>query len=266
MCPSHAAHASDSIRSQPSRWLLAIGGGKRPIDALTRARDLTLSTSAKPQVLVIAWASEVPDEAAHSAAQDLSTAGFNLIIKAPHSAELTSDAVMRSVRAQIESSRAIFFTGGDQTRLMNTLLQFKSLSQAIREAYQKGVIMIGTSAGTAFMGKLMITGEGIDDTIDKDVIETSQGIGFFSQLIFDQHFLKRKRQNRLLSVLLDYPRLTGVGIDEETALLLKNESSGEVFGRSKVSVFSRVKMSDSRQISFLTTLLSAGDHYDFKNF
>jgi cyanophycinase len=86
------------------------------------------------------------------------------------------------------------------------------------------------------MSPLMITGEGNFDVIAADNVELWPGLSFFPGVIVDQHFVARRRQNRLLSVILEHPHLLGVGVDEETAVWVRPDGTFEVLGRGTVTV------------------------------
>ncbi len=82
----------------------------------------------------------------------------------------------------------------------------------------------------------MITGEGDFTVIRSGAVEMKQGLGLFPGVIFDQHFVVRKRLNRLLSVILENPDLLGVGVDEETAAWVRPDGTMQVLGKSCVVV------------------------------
>ena len=109
--------------------------------------------------------------------------------------------------------------------------------------------MIGTSAGAAIMSEVMLSGNILDDAegfsrIAVNHVEDSIGFGFLKNFIIDQHFVKRQRQNRLLSKVLELPYLVGVGIDESTAIVFKNSiTEFTVTGQASVVIF------DARQTS-----------------
>jgi len=135
---------------------------------------------------------------------------------------------------QIKNATGIFFTGGDQVLIMN-VLKDQSLVKILRERYTAGVVFGGTSAGTAIMSRKMITGEGDFTVIDGQKVETTPGLGLLpDQIIVDQHFIKRQRQNRLFGLILQDKMSFGVGIDESTSLLIENNRYAEVSGKSQV--------------------------------
>jgi cyanophycinase len=104
--------------------------------------------------------------------------------------------------------------------------------------------MGGTSAGAAVMSRIMITGNELihKDTLNpfvsimKGNVETVEGVGFLENVIIDQHFIKRKRLNRLISVVLEHPASPGVGIDEATAIIVHPGGTCEVVGEGTVVV------------------------------
>jgi cyanophycinase len=104
----------------------------------------------------------------------------------------------------------------------------------------------GTSAGASVMSNAMLTGRGRRlkgpeaaelRKIARGMADVALGFGFFPGAIVDQHFMQRARYNRLLSAVLDHPQLLGVGIDEETALLVRPDGIWEVLGSHYVKIF-----------------------------
>jgi cyanophycinase len=109
--------------------------------------------------------------------------------------------------------------------------------------------------------------------ITADNVELWPGLGFFGGVIVDQHFVARRRQNRLLSVILEHPDLVGVGVDEETAVWVRPDGSFEVLGRGTVTVIDaagaaviRAPGADGHDVlgghGLRVELLTAGDGYD----
>jgi cyanophycinase len=105
----------------------------------------------------------------------------------------------------------------------------------IRERYVAGAVVGGTSAGAAVMSDLMITGEADLTGVGRGATKLAPGLGLWPGVIVDQHFLKRQRFNRLFAAVLDQPDHVGVGIDEETAVIV-SAGRWEVIGRSQVLV------------------------------
>jgi len=149
----------------------------------------------------------------------------------------------------IRNARLIYISGGDQNRFME-VVRGTEIEKAIHDAYQRGSIVGGTSAGAAVMSKVMITGnelkhpdyESTFRNIEAANIETKPGLGLIQNAIIDQHFVRRSRHNRLISAIIEYPELTGIGIDEATAILVSGNEA-EVVGNAQVIVLENTKRS-----------------------
>ncbi len=214
--------------------LMMIGGGKRPIDILQKFSD----ESRDGKILVITWASGEPEASFKAIQDDFLKVGNKNTILAPIP-PLTTETTSEFLRMLSECS-AVYFTGGDQNRIME-VLKDQSLYDALHKKYEKGYIFGGTSAGTAIMSEIMITGKGDLKSISLESTETAQGLGLVKNMIADQHFIKRQRQNRLMSLMLKHSDLYGAGIDEDTALYLENGKKGTVYGDSQIMVIKTKK-------------------------
>lgn len=134
----------------------------------------------------------------------------------------------------IENSTGVFFTGGDQARI-TSLLKDTELDAAIHKRYAEGIVVGGTSAGAAMMPDEMII-EGESETNPRvDVVAMGPGMGFLPGIVVDQHFAQRGRLGRLISALAQQPAVLGLGIDENTAVIV-NGDEFEVVGEGAVTV------------------------------
>ena len=134
----------------------------------------------------------------------------------------------------IEQASGIFFTGGDQARIISCLKDTK-LDAAMHKRYSEGIIIGGTSAGAAMMPDMMII-EGDSETNPRvDVVAMGPGMGFLPGVVIDQHFAQRGRLGRLVTALLLQPAVLGFGIDENTAILVSGDEL-EVIGENAVTV------------------------------
>jgi len=219
--------------------LLIIGGGSKPPDAIKEF----VALNKNGPILIITSASGVPQESGPAMVKQLASAGAQnvqwLHIDSPEMANADSTV------QKIESSTAIFFTGGVQERLMQRLCGTRSEAAILKLYREQGGIIGGTSAGAAVMSQLMITG---NELINKDTtdaffsiqvknIETKKGFGFLDKVIIDQHFVARKRHNRLISLVLENPNFVGIGIDEGTAILVYPNNKFRVYGKGSVFVY-----------------------------
>jgi cyanophycinase len=259
--------------SKPSTtgYLMIIGGGDKPMDAM---QEFVTLCKGKP-ILIITSASEDPIEYGTILSGQLRECGADKIamrhIIAPEVAN--SDSVV----ALIDAAGGVFFTGGDQDRLMNRVGHTRTEEALNRLYYERGGIIGGTSAGAAVMSEVMITG---NELINKDStsifhsiqagnVETKRGFGFVKHAIIDQHFMMRKRHNRLIGVVLEHPALPGIGIDEEAAILVDPEGGFRVYGQDAVIVYDARKASGIRVSDYgllggkniKVDLLLPGDYY-----
>ena len=181
---------------------------------------------------------------------------------------------------KISWANAIFFLGGDQVDLTRDMLGTKLLQKAY-DIYENGGVIAGSSAGAAVMSEVMITGNELINkdstvsfvTIEKGNVETKQGFGFLKTVIIDQHFLKRKRHNRTIAVLIEHPRLLGVAIDESTSIIVYPDDTFEVLGNNQVLVYDPTNATDIREDkkgklginNMKLNVLITGDKYDLKS-
>lgn len=249
--------------------LFIIGGGSRPPELL---KELIKTADPAPNdyIVVLAMATSLPQESFESIRTQLSglcknaITGFNFTKDQAN----TSKSWIDSVR----HARLIYIVGGDQNKFME-VVRGSVLYGAMHQAYDNGATISGTSAGAAVMSEIMITGAERDSTdknsfkeIKKDNVVTAQGMGFVRKAVIDQHFIKRSRYNRLISVLADHPDKMVIGIDESTAIIVKGDNVS-VVGESQVIVISNpkaIKISDEDKVTFKEARLSLfarGDHF-----
>jgi cyanophycinase len=235
--------------------LVLMGGGDRPPEALARFAQWAGGRDAR--VLVVAWASAEPAESFASIREDFAPYRFARLDMAP---QPPIDAAERAgLVRQIERATGVFFAGGDQGRIMD-VLRDAALLESLRARYRAGAVFGGTSAGTACMSSIMITGEGDFTVIDADKVGVRAGIGLLPGVIVDQHFVKRQRQNRLFGLVLRHPGRLGLGIDEGAALLVADNRHAEVAGRTPVMVVDGRK----ERGELVVTLLAGGDAFDLE--
>ena len=163
---------------------------------------------------------------------DLTAAGAsNLTIPLVESRD---DACDRKIVEQVRAARGIFLGGGDQVKLVSAL-SGTPLEEAIRDAYMDGAIICGTSAGAAALTKTTLAGNEVDD--EGKLVEQyiGPGLGLLGyHTLVDTHFTQRRRLYRLFVAIAEFPALMGLGIDEDTALIVKREI-GTVVGKGGVT-------------------------------
>ncbi len=222
----------------PERRLVIVGGGERPPAAL--ARFVEWAGGASASLLVVPWASAEPKESCEALIAELKLHGPRETVCAP--AEPLDDkgkagpldaASRARFQEELASATGVFFSGGDQARIMDVLADAELLA-AVRKRHEAGAVFAGTSAGAAVMSLRMITGDGDFSVIDGDKVVVREGLGLVPGVIVDQHFVKRQRENRLFGLVLKHPEERGVGIEEDTAILVTGGRHVEVVGKGPV--------------------------------
>ena len=260
---------------QAKGYLYIIGGGNRPNYMVKKIVELAGGSESK--IVIIPMASGVPLESALWQKYEFEKAGAGKVDFVIFSRE-TVDA--DSNLSILDGATGIFFSGGDQSRLTKTMLNTKMLNK-IKTIYSNGGVISGTSAGAAVMSKIMITGNELlnkDSTnsfisIEKGNIETVEGFGFINNAIIDQHFVKRKRLNRLITVVLENPEILGIGIDESTAIIVNPDDTFQVVGENTVMIYDATQAKNissdkdgnlsASQLKF--HILKSGDRFSLKD-
>ncbi len=143
----------------------------------------------------------------------------------------------------IEGATAFFFTGGDQLKITSEL-GGTMLADKIHEIYRQGGVIAGTSAGASVLSETMFI-SGHSDARKTSSLKLGAGLGFIRDIIIDQHFAARGRIGRLLGAVAQNPKLLGVGIDENTAIIVEGENHFKVVGMGAVYVLDGREMTDS---------------------
>jgi cyanophycinase len=222
----------------PKGKLFIIGGGNKD-DALLAHLVSISKLEATDYIAVLPMSSEEPDSSFIYFKKQLKVITSNPIVMLNFDKKTAYDQKWTD---SLQKAKIIFITGGDQIRFMN-IVNNTPIKTTIKQAYQNGSTISGTSAGAAVMCEHMITGNqkldskysGTFDNIRHNNLETTEGLGLIKNVIIDQHFIKRSRYNRLLSALIEFPTHVGIGIDESTAIIVRNNEI-EVNGESEVIV------------------------------
>lgn len=195
-----------------SGHLVLVGGGSEPEAALRLVVEL--SEAAGGALLVLPLATTRPESGpAYQKLFDEYGASEVRVLALTR----REDAFLPEVLAALQSAGGVWFTGGSQRRITERIAG-TPVQEALRELLARGGVVAGTSAGTACQGSLMLTGRGDLDLLEADNVELVPGLELVPGVVFDQHFIARGRQARLLSAVLEHPELVGIGIDEGTAV------------------------------------------------
>ncbi len=233
-----------ALQAQTRGTLIVMGGG--PWHDEVQKRFVELAGGANGTILVLPMASASSDSGKSSVEgwKEYGTNARALVVN-------HEEAMRADTAALFNGVTGIWFGGGDQSRL-TAAIAGTPVEAAIRNRYQRARVVVGgTSAGAAVMSRIMITGDErryggkrppSDSsqafiTIDRDNVVTAAGFGYIDNAIIDQHFVRRRRHNRLMSLVMENPQLIGAGIDESTALEVRPDGTWKVLGESVVVIY-----------------------------
>ena len=221
--------------AQKNGHLVIIGGSedrKEDMPILTRFVELCGGPGAK--IVVITAASQVADQM-----WEMYDSAFSALGVTRHShLEVTSrqDANSPDYVRQVAEADGIFMTGGDQKRLL-ALIGGTAMDAEMHKALKlRGATIGGTSAGASAMSGHMLAQGRAEIRPEKGSVSLGAGLGFLHRVVIDQHFSERRRLSRLLTVVAQNPYLQGIGIDEDTALVVERGVGIEVVGQGAVTV------------------------------
>ena len=267
--------SGSTIYSQGKGHLVIIGGGDKPSNIMQKIVDYAGGPTSK--IIIIPNASSDPIGSAEYNVEEFKNLGCTNV---DYILFNRADADKDSLVNKLEGATGIFFSGGDQAFLARDMLGTKLLEK-VYEIYNNGGVISGTSAGAAVMSEVMITGNELinkDSTdifisIQKNNVEVKEGFGFVKSAFIDQHFIKRKRLNRTISVVLENPDLLGIGIDESTSIIVNADETFEVLGENQVIVFdasdcSNIKLDKNGNLgaeNLKMHILLSGDKFDIEH-
>jgi cyanophycinase len=133
-----------------------------------------------------------------------------------------------------DGATGVFFSGGDQLRISSQLGD-TPVERRVREIHEAGGVIAGTSAGASVMSDTMLVKGSSQETHRIGDLHLAAGMGLVRDVIIDQHFAERGRIGRLLGAVAQNPRELGIGIDEDTAIILRGHKF-EVIGSGGVYV------------------------------
>lgn len=178
--------------------------------------------------------------------------------------------------ARIKKSDCVMFSGGDQSEIIKKI-HGTTVHEILLDRYRnEKFVLAGTSAGAMAMSEEMITGSKSQRLFTKGALGMNKGLGFIPHFIIDSHFIKRRRFARLAGAVAKFPHLIGVGLDEDTGLVIKDCNLCEIIGTGMIILFDprelkhnnleRVKEGGFISLSNLKThILSPGDCFDIEH-
>ncbi|WP_400075116.1 cyanophycinase [Winogradskyella sp. R77965] len=226
-------------------------------------------------IVVIPTASSIPVEVGENYVTAFSTLGCKnvtvLDIRSREDSETTNAINL------IENANCVMFSGGDQSKITDKI-GGTTIHTILTERYKNddGFVIAGTSAGAMAMANEMIAGGSASESFIKGAVNMYKGLGLIPELIVDTHFIRRGRFGRQSEAVAKFPNLIGIGLAEDTGMIIKNGNDCTVIGSGMVIVFDGSTLTHNNEkilkegtpmtMANLTIhVLSNGDEYDIKN-
>ena len=215
--------------------LVIIGGHEdKQHDMAILKRFVELSGGSEARIVVITAASTVAEDMWETYDKAFADLGVSRHVHL-HLQSRQDANNEEHIRAVVDAT-GIFMTGGDQKRLL-AIIGGTALDAEMHAALKlRGACIGGTSAGASAMsGHMLATGR-VELHPEKGSVSLGAGLGFLHKVVVDQHFSERQRLSRLLSIVAQNPYLQGIGIDEDTALVIERGVGIEVLGQGAVTI------------------------------
>lgn len=248
--------AAPGARSQevgPSKGsLVVVGGGMQDPAILERFVELAGGPQAPIVVIPTAGGEEDYDQFYSGLRMFHELGAFNLTVLHTYDPAV---ADTEGFAAPIEEANGVWFPGGRQWRLADAYLGTRT-EAALWRLLDRGGVIGGSSAGATIQGSYLARGDTRTNTIMMGDHEV--GFGFLKNTAIDQHVLRRNRQFDLIPVIETHPELLGIGLDENTAIVVEGDEF-EVIGASYVLIYDNGKtVGDGGRFFFL----APGDRFD----
>jgi cyanophycinase len=175
----------------------------------------------------------------------------------------------------MRKANCVMFSGGNQSVITEKIGGTQLHDIMLTRYYNEPFVIAGTSAGAMCMSQEMITGGSAKESFTKGAVSMGEGMSFNTSLIIDSHFIRRGRFGRLAESVAKFPNLLGVGLAEDTGLVIKKGRQVEVIGSGMVILFDPRKMrhnnlpfiKDGQNLSIAnlqTNILSNGDVFNIE--
>ena len=227
------------------------------------------------KIVVIPTASSIPVEVGENYLDAFSKLGCtNVTVLDIRSQE---DSEKQESIDLIKSCDCVMFSGGDQSKITDRIGN-TTIHNILTERYknEEGFVIAGTSAGAMAMANEMIAGGSATESFIKGAVLMYKGLGLIPELIVDTHFIKRGRFGRQSEAIAKFPNLLGIGLAEDTGMIIKNGNDCTVIGSGMVIVFDGSSLTHNNEkvleegtpmtmANMTVHVLSNGDQYDIKN-
>ncbi|HJN96404.1 MAG: peptidase S51 [Gammaproteobacteria bacterium] len=242
-----------SQTSGPARGsLVIVGGGMQDLEILRRFAGLAGGLDAPIVVIPTASGGNNYDQYWPGLNQFKAAGLSNVTLIHTYDRAVADSA---GFAAPIREARGVWFTGGRQWRLADSYLHTQ-VHEALIDLLARDGVIGGSSAGATILGSYLARGDSGSNTIMMG--DHEEGFGFIQNIAIDQHMLRRNRQFDLMEIIEAKPELLGVGLDEDTAIVVRGNRF-EVIGQSYIAIFDHTHRLDSGGKFYF---LVPGDQFD----
>ncbi|WZL74245.1 cyanophycinase [Clostridiaceae bacterium 35-E11] len=223
-------------------YLVVIGGAEdKTTDKVILKKLVELVNKKNPRFVIITTATQHSEEVGKQYTKVFKSLGVDTTLVL--SINNREDTHKQEIIQEIEKGDCIFFTGGDQLRI-SSILGGTPVHEILHKIIKEGKIIAGTSAGASMMSEIMVVEGKDEEAPSRCTIKMAPGMGMIEGVIIDQHFNQRGRIGRLLSAIAQNPHSIGIGIDENTAIVVDHQNEFQVIGSGVVTII------DGRNISY----------------
>jgi cyanophycinase len=222
-------------------------------------------------IVIVPTASSIPDEVIEnyqSAFEILGCTNIHVVDIRDRSHSEEPENVEK-----IKNADAVLFSGGDQSQITKKIGETTIHHLLLHKYMNENFVIAGTSAGAMCMSSCMITGGNTTESFRKGVVGMGEGMGFTPNLIIDSHFIQRGRFGRLTEAVAKFPKLIGIGLAEDTGLIITNNNEFEVIGSGMVIIFDGRNLTHNNEeilkegdpmtlTNMVTHVLSNGDKFE----
>ncbi len=226
-------------------------------------------------IVVIPTASSIPEEVGKNYKAAFDTLGCKNV----HVLDIRSkeDSEKQNAIELIKSANCIMFSGGNQSKITDKI-GGTTIHQIMADRYknEEGFVIAGTSAGAMAMANEMIAGGSPTEAFIKGAVKMYKGLSLIPELIIDTHFIKRGRFGRQSEAVAKFPELIGIGLAEDTGMIIKNGSDCTIIGSGMAIVYDGSELTYNNEkllkegtpmtmTNLKIHVLSNGDRYNIKN-
>ena len=196
-------------------------------------------------IVVIPTASSIPDKVGENYIQAFQKLGCdNIKVLNITDREQSEDPEFLK---WIEKADCVMFSGGDQSKIVDKIGNTKMHDILMQRIVNEEFVIAGTSAGAMCMSEEMISGGSSTEALYKGAVRMRDGMRFISELMIDSHFIRRGRFGRMAEAVAKFPNLLGVGLAEDTGLVIKNCNEFKVIGSGMVILFDGRKLTHNNE-------------------